>query len=97
MLCNPIDLWNADERVNKIPACFATMETEIWSIKGAEKRTDISMLCLKESQGTTEVEIRWVHSEAQLANGLAKGREDKQPGPSKIQNELRLDAEKPKD
>ena len=86
MLGNPIDLWNVDEAVNQIPACLVTdsrnvydkMETEVLSIKGAEKRTDISMLCLKEAQGTNEVEIRWVHSEAQLANGLTKGREYKQ-------------------
>ena len=70
----------------QIPACLVTdsrnvydkMETEVLSIKGAEKRTDISMLCLKEAQGTNEVEIRWVHSEAQLANGLTKSREYKQ-------------------
>ena len=48
------------------------METEVLSIKGAERRTNIDMISLKESQQSIGVEIRWVHSEAQLANALTK-------------------------
>jgi len=44
----------------------------VLSIKGAEKRTNIEMISLKESQQSTGIEIRWVHSEAQLANALTK-------------------------
>ncbi|OLP95213.1 Retrovirus-related Pol polyprotein from transposon TNT 1-94 [Symbiodinium microadriaticum] len=51
---------------------FDKLETEVLSIKGAEKRTNIEMISLKESQQSTKVEIRWVHSEAQLANALTK-------------------------
>ena len=51
---------------------FDKMQTEVLSIKGAEKRTDIEMISLKESQQSTGVHIRWVHSEAQLANALTK-------------------------
>ena len=42
------------------------------SIKGAEKRTNIELLSLKEAQLRTQVKVRWVHSEAQLGNALTK-------------------------
>ena len=48
------------------------MNTEVLTVKGAEKRTDLEMLGLKEAQYTTDLSIRWVHSEAQLANSLTK-------------------------
>ena len=41
-------------------------------IKGAEKRANIELLSLKEAQQTSNLVIRWVHSEAQLANSLTK-------------------------
>ena len=41
-------------------------------------RTDIEMLALKSAQIRNRVVIRWVHSEAQLANGLTKANEFKQ-------------------
>ena len=47
-------------------------------MKGAEKRTDLELLALKSAQQRNAVEIRWVHSEAQLSNGLTKGNEHKQ-------------------
>ena len=46
--------------------------TEVMVIKGAEKRTSIELLAIKQSQLYTNVELRWVHSEAQLANSLTK-------------------------
>ena len=51
---------------------YDKLETEVMVIKGAEKRTSIEMLALKEAQTCTNVKLRWVHSEAQLANSLTK-------------------------
>ena len=42
------------------------------SIKGAEKKSNIELIGLKESQQQTGMVLRWVHSEAQLANSLTK-------------------------
>jgi hypothetical protein len=46
-----------------------------WSGK---KCTDLELLALKDAQVKNLVYIRWVHGEAQLANGLTKGSEYKQ-------------------
>ena len=51
---------------------YDRLNTEVIVIKGAEKRTSIELLAIKESQSSTGVELRWVHSEAQLANSLTK-------------------------
>ena len=64
--------------VAKVPGCVVTdsrnvydkLETEVLSIKGAEKRSNIELLSLKESQMSTQLQVRRVHSEAQLANAL---------------------------
>ena len=69
-----------DETVKRVAGCVVTdsrnvydkLETEVLVIKGAEKRTHIELLALKEAQWNTGVNIRWVHSEAQLANSLTK-------------------------
>ena len=69
-----------DRIVSRVPGCVITdsrnvydkMMGEVVSIKGAEKRANIELLGLKESQWSTKVQIRWVHSEAQLANALTK-------------------------
>ena len=74
---NPRDASGA---VKRVPGCLITdsrnvydkMNTEVLTVKGAEKRTDLEMLGLKEAQYTTDLSIRWVHSEAQLANSLTK-------------------------
>ncbi|CAL1156473.1 unnamed protein product, partial [Cladocopium goreaui] len=57
---------------------YDKLETEVLSVKGAEKRTDLELLSLKYAQIRNAVEIRWVHSEAQLSNGLTKSNEHKQ-------------------
>ena len=75
-----VDPKNAVATVQKITGCFVTdsrnvydkLNTEVLVIKGAEKRTDIELMGLKESQDRTGLLIRWVHSEAQLANSLTK-------------------------
>ena len=51
---------------------YDKLVTEVLVIKGAEKETNIELLSVKEAQQSTGVQVRWVHSEAQLANGLTK-------------------------
>ena len=46
--------------------------------KGAERRTDIDLMRLKESQQVNRVRVRWVHSDAQLSNSLTKTKEMRQ-------------------
>ena len=80
MLYGRIDTRDPDQAVAKVPGCLVTdsrnvydkLTCEVVSIKGAEKRTNIEALALKESQNNTGLVIRWVHSEAQLANSLTK-------------------------
>ena len=57
---------------------FDKLSTEVLCPKGAERRTDLELLSLKESQLRNHVCIRWVHSEAQLANSLTKTKEMRQ-------------------
>ncbi|CAE6958741.1 RE1 [Symbiodinium sp. CCMP2592] len=69
-----------DEAVTKVTGTvisdsrnvFDKLQTEVVSIKGAERKADIELLSLKEAQARTKVQVRWVHSEAQLANSLTK-------------------------
>ena len=86
MLGFGVDVRNVDETVNRVPGCVVTdsrnvfdkLETETLNIRGAEKRTDIELLALKSAQERNQVVFRWVHGEAQLANGLTKEGEYKQ-------------------
>ena len=74
------DLREPDATVLRTGGCVVTdsrnvydrLTTEVMVIKGAEKRTSLELLSLKESQANTRVQVRWVHSEAQLANSLTK-------------------------
>ena len=74
------DTRDSASDVQKVLGCLITdsrnvydkLETSVLSIKGAEKRTNIEMIALKESQEQTGLVLRWVHSEAQLANALTK-------------------------
>ena len=74
------DVRQADECVRRVPGCLVTdsrnvfdrLATEVLVIKGAERKTSIELLGLKESQQSTQLRVRWVHSEAQLANALTK-------------------------
>lgn len=86
MLGYPVDTRNVHYTVRRIEGCVVTdsrnvfdkLECEVLTIRGAEKKTDIELLGLKESQNRNGTRIRWVHSEAQLSNGLTKAREQKQ-------------------
>ena len=76
-----VDVRAPTQAVQQITGCLITdsrnvydrLNTAVLSVKGAEKRTNIELIALKESQEQTGLILRWVHSEAQLANALTKG------------------------
>ena len=80
MLYGNVNVREPEETVKKTPGYLITdsrnvydkLITEVLVIKGAEKRANIELLSIKDSQHTTGLEVRRVHSEAQLANGLTK-------------------------
>ena len=80
MLYGKVDVRDPDATVRRVPGHLITdsrnvydkLNTEVLVIKGAEKRSNIELLSIKASQHSTHLDIRWVHSEAQLANGLTK-------------------------
>ena len=80
ILYGSIDTKDPDSTVSKVPGCVISdsrnvhdkLQTEVLTIKGAEKKANIELLSLKEAQIRTKVVVRWVHSEAQLGNSLTK-------------------------
>ena len=86
MLGFPVQVRSINKAVNTIQGCVVTdsrnvfdkLSTEVLCPKGAERRTDLELLSLKDSQLRNHVCIRWVHSEAQLANSLTKTKELRQ-------------------
>ncbi|OLQ08966.1 hypothetical protein AK812_SmicGene7471 [Symbiodinium microadriaticum] len=80
MLYGQVDLKDPTTTVRRTAGYLITdsrnvydkLNTEVLVIKGAEKRANIELLSVKAAQIDTNLEIRWVHSEAQLANGLTK-------------------------
>eukprot|EP00439_Symbiodinium_sp_Y106_P032777 s3772_g3.t3 len=80
LMYGPPNLQDPAATVAKTAGCLVTdsrnvydkLETEVLVVKGAEKRTSIELLSLKEAQLQTGLLVRWVHSEAQLANSLTK-------------------------
>ena len=81
-----VNVRDVNSVVNTITGCLVTdsrnvydkVSTEVLCTKGAERRVDITLMRLKESQTVNQVMIRWVHSDAQLANSLTKGKELRQ-------------------
>lgn len=80
-LLDPLpNIFDVDSVVNLIPGCLSSdsrnvydkLQCEELTIRGAERRTDIELLCLKSAQRYNGVDLRWIHSEAQLANALTK-------------------------
>ena len=69
-----------DSVVIKTPGTLVTDSKNLWDklskdtlvIKGAEKRSDLEAIALKESQMNTQLQLRWVHSDAMLANSWTK-------------------------
>ncbi len=86
MLGFQVNIRNPNEVVNHIGGCLVTdsrnvfdkLSTEVVCAKGAERRVDLTLMRLKESQHLNNVVVRWVHSDAQLANSLTKGKELRQ-------------------
>ncbi|CAE7653027.1 RE1 [Symbiodinium sp. CCMP2592] len=86
MLHGCVHTKDPDSAVTKVLGCVITdsrnvydkLQTEVLSIKGAEKKANIELLSIKEAQAKTQVIIRWVHSEAQLGNSLTKHNANKE-------------------
>ena len=80
MLFGQIDTRDPDDAVRRVEGglitdsrnVFDKLQSAVVSIKGAERRANIELLAVKESQMRTNLQVRWVHSEAQLANALTK-------------------------
>ena len=74
------NIFDVDTTVNRVLGCvisdsrnvFDKLQSAELSPKGAERRTDIELLCLKSAQRHNNLHVRWVHSEAQLSNALTK-------------------------
>ena len=70
----------------KVPSVLITdsanvydrMRSEVYVPKGPEYRTSLELIGLKEASVKTDMPIRWVHSDAQLANSLTKDTEMQQ-------------------
>ena len=86
LLGRPVNIRNIHPAVNSIPGVLVVdsrnvydkLATEVVSTKGAEKRVDLTLMRIKEAQQVNGVQVRWVHSDAQLANSLTKGKELRQ-------------------
>ena len=86
MLGNEVKVRHTEEHVAKIPGVLVTdstnvhdrLHSEVYVPKGPEHRTSLELLGLKEGVVRTQTPIRWVHSDAQLANSLTKDSEPQQ-------------------
>lgn len=75
-----LQLRDPSETVKKTPGVLVSDSRNLYdkvtkpvmTIKGAEKRSDMEGLIIKESMDTTGLQVRWVHSDAELANPLTK-------------------------
>ncbi|OLQ03384.1 hypothetical protein AK812_SmicGene13705 [Symbiodinium microadriaticum] len=85
MMGYPVHLREPSRTVAMVDGCLITdsrnvydkLKTAVLTIQGAEKKANLELLGVKESMDSTNLVVRWVHSEAQLANALTKrgGRE----------------------
>lgn len=74
-------VFDVDATANRVAGCLISdsrnvydkLNTEELSTKGAERRTDLELLSIKSSQRHNALQVRWVHSEAQISNALTKG------------------------
>ena len=86
MLGESVKVRKTEEQVAKVPAVLITdstnvydrMQSEVYVPKGPEYRTSLELIGLKEASVRTDMPIRWVHSDAQLANSLTKDSEQQQ-------------------
>ena len=78
-----VNVWRCDDAVRAVNAVLISDSKNLYdrlgqtvlTLKGAEKRTDIETLCLKESTSSTDLVVRWVNGDSQLANSLTKENE----------------------
>ena len=81
-----VSLWKCDDAVQNIDGVIISDSKNLYdrlcqtvlTLKGAERRTDIETLCLKESMTSASTQIRWVNGDSQLANSLTKESEPHQ-------------------
>lgn len=80
------NLWKSNETVRETPGVLVSdsknlydrLSQTVLTLKGAEKRSDLETLCLKEAMGYADVAVRWVNGDSQLANSLTKDSEPQQ-------------------
>lgn len=80
------NVWDCDSTVRSVPGALISDSKNVYdrlsqtmlTLKGAEKRSDIETLCLKEAMEACEVQVRWVNGDSQLANSLTKDNESHQ-------------------
>ena len=85
-LGNVPDQRRPDKHVGKVPGTLITDSRSVYdklqrpyiSPTGQSKKIDIELVALKNAQHETGLKIRWVNSEAMLANSLTKKGEDEQ-------------------
>lgn len=78
--------WNTDETANHTMGIlisdsknlFDRLSQTMLTLKGAEKRSDLESLCLKESTLFNNTVLRWVNGDSQLGNSLTKSTEPQQ-------------------
>ena len=81
-----VSVWKCNDAVMAVDGMLISDSTNLYdrlhqtvlTLKGAEKRTDIETLCLKESMEATKLQVRWVNGDSQLANSLTKAQEPHQ-------------------
>ena len=81
---HPLDVHDPDSMVLATRGALVTdsrnvfdhLEKPYITPKGAQKRIDLELLTLKESQDYTDLIVRWVSAQAMLANSLTKRGED---------------------
>ena len=79
-------LRDPDPMIRRVPGLLVTDSRNVYdrmqqpyiSPTGEQKRVDLELLVLKESQLRTALDIRWVNAQAMLANSLTKRGEDQQ-------------------
>ena len=80
------DVWQCDHVVSQVPGTLITDSKNVYdrvsqtmlTLKGAERRSDLETLCLKEAMSSVDVQVRWVNGDSQLANSLTKESEPHQ-------------------
>ena len=85
-LGDAVSLWSCDESVKTVPGVLITdsknlhdrLNRTVMTFRGEEKRSDIESMCLNESMNATQMKLRWVNGDSQLANSLTKDSEPHQ-------------------